>query len=421
MARKYRSWTIAAALVIPCVLAVSIAAARLRSDPAPPADRTLLTVEVVPVTRGELTRVSTVTGTLVPASTVTLTPKVAGRVESMPVELGQRVLSGDLILKLETRELEIAVVQARGALDAASANHARLVRGASEQELDQGEAALAQAQAAYVAAQQNFARAEHLYGEGAISRQQFEAAETQLKVASAQLTMAERQLELVRAGPPAETLAAAAAGVTQAQAAYDLARARLADAVLASPLTGYVAHTGAVPGELVSPGVPVAVIVDLDQVYAEAGLPESLVTRVAVGDVLPVRVRAVSTEPLAGVVTHLAPAADSRTRLFRVRVRLDNPQLTLRPGMVAELELCVGAVSNGLLVPRTAILTKGATDYIFVVADGVARRRRVEVGLLDAGYAEIISGLEEGELVVTSGASYLEDGVPVNTRSGIRP
>lgn len=421
MTRNLWARSVVAAVMILCALAVGIAAARLRPDSAPPAERTHLTVEVVSVTRGDLTRVTTVTGNLIPASTVTLTPKVAGRIESMPVELGQHVLSGDLILKLETRELEIAVAQAQGALDAASANHARLVRGASQQEIDQVEAALAQAQAAYVAAQQSFARAERLYAEGAVSRQQFEAAETQLKVASAQLTMAERQLELVQAGPSAETLAAASATVTQAQAAYDLARARLADAVLVSPLTGYVAHTGAVPGELVSPGVPVAVIVDLDRVYVEAGLPESLVTRVSVGDTLPVRVRAVSTAPLAGTVTHLAPAADSRTRLFRVKVRLDNPQLILKPGMVAELELCVGAVRNGLLVPRTAILSKGATDYVFVVADGIARRRRVELGLMDAGQAEIISGLNEGELVVVSSASYLADGVPVNTRSGVRP
>ena len=375
-----------------------------------------LMVEVVGVSRGDLVRKVRVTGSVTPLDTSHVVSKLSGRVTEFGAKVGQSVEAGQLIMRLDTTEVDAAVRQAQGALQAAQANHQGLIKGASSEEVDQARAAVDQARASYVAAEQAYARSRVLFEEGAISRQQYEGAKTQLEVSAAGLTMTERQLEAVMKGPSQELVDAARANVVQAQAAYDLALSRQRDAVIFAPISGVVAHTDAAVGDLVGAGMPVAVIIVVDWVYVEAGLAESLINWVEVGDKIPVTVRAATDQILWGDVTQLAPAADSRTRLFGMKVRLENPDSQLKSGMIAELDVPTDQVEQGLLVPRRAILTRGEAQYVFVIIEGVAERRRVRTGLYDSDWIEIIDGVTEGENIVVRGASYLEDGMAVRTQ-----
>ena len=109
-------------------------------------------------------------------------------------------------------------------------------------------------------------------------------------------------------------------------------------------------------------------------------------------------------------VALIAPAADPKSRTFQVRVRPEEADGRLRPGMFAQVSIVTEQRESVLTVPREAIVSRSGHSAIFVVRDGLAQERPVELGLASDGMVEVTSGLDEGEEVVTSGQAELHDG-----------
>jgi len=361
----------------------------------------------------DITLVARVAGKVVPREDITVSANIAGRVAEVRVTEGDAVQAGQVLLTLEARELAAQVRQAEAAVAAARANLAGLQNGPRPQELEQAEAQADQARANLESARKDFARMESLFEQGAISEQQYEGVRLKLDVAQAQYDMAEQSLSLAQAGARQESVAAARAQLQQAEAARELARLQLEHAEVTAPTAGLVAAAYADRGELVSPGVPLVRLVDIDEVFVEALVSESLVTTVGPGETVPVAIGG-SGAAATGVVAGTSPAADERTGTFLVRVGLANPDHAYLAGMVAELRLPESRRTGVAAVPQAAVLERGNSRYVFVVdAAGTARERAVEVGLSDGGTMEIVSGLQVGEQVVVQGQHYLKDGDPV--------
>ncbi|MCL6451691.1 MAG: efflux RND transporter periplasmic adaptor subunit [Acetobacteraceae bacterium] len=370
-------------------------------------------VAVADATSGDIQVRALVPGQVAPRSEVTVCARVGGRVAEAAVSLGARVEAGQLLVRLESQDMEAQVRQAQAALDAARANLARLQKGARPQEREQAQAQVAQAEAAYQDALANFSRVERLWADGAVSQQQYEASRLQLRTAEAALTAAREQLSLIQEGSGAEVLAAAAAQVRQAQAALELAQSQLAQTRVVAPSAGLVAACNVEAGELVSPGLPLLTLVDIDRVVIEVGLAQDLVNLVSPGQELEVLVPAAGEAATTARVTAVAPAADARTRTFLAQLEADNPGHRLKPGMFCQV-LVVQAEHHGvLLVPQEALVESEGRTLVFVAEDGVARERRVEVGLRDGARAEVLSGLKPGERVVVAGQHYLHDGARI--------
>ncbi len=170
-----------------------------------------------------------------------------------------------------------------------------------------------------------------------------------------------------------------------------------------SPVSGSVVEKNVVEGAAVEPGARLFRIAGLDRVWVEAELYESELPLVHVGDEATVTLSYLPGEELHGRVAFVYPYLDDATRTGRVRVELDNPGRRLKPDMYANVELRRD-LGERLVVPEEAILYAGARRFVFLdLGRGRLKPQRVEIGQRSDNLVEITDGLQEGDLIVTSG------------------
>jgi Cu(I)/Ag(I) efflux system membrane fusion protein len=175
-----------------------------------------------------------------------------------------------------------------------------------------------------------------------------------------------------------------------------------------SPVRGYVARKSAVRGGYVTPGSELFQIADLSTVWAVADVYEAEIGRVRVGQRASLELPAWPSERFTGKVTFVSPALSSGSRTLQARVALRNPGLKLRPGMYGDVTLDLGALT-AVTVPADALVDTGELQYVFVSrGSGRFEPRRVRAGWRGAGRVAVLSGLAEGERVVTT-ANFLLD------------
>jgi HlyD family secretion protein len=345
-----------------------------------------------------------------PKEEIVVSPKVGGRVASVRAEVGQAVRRGQVLFTLEARDYEAQLRQARAALDSARANLTRTSDSSLSSQVIQARAAVDQAQVQYADAKDLADRTQKLFSQGSVSRQQRDDARARADSARIALDTAKQNLSLIqdKGGPQSEGVASSQ--VDQAQAAADLAQSQLDNAVITSPITGVVASRAVDPGELVASGAPAFVIIDVSSVTAEASVDEAMVAGIQPGEHVPVRADAAGGGTLAGVVDTVSPAPDPRTQGYLVKIRIDHPGVGLRAGMLARVSFPVERRANVLSVPSQALVTESGVQYVYVAAGGVVKKAVVRTGISDESRTEITSGLSEGELVITEGQSFLNEG-----------
>lgn len=296
----------------------------------------------------------------VEATDVRVASRVAGRVAAVQVAEGQTVKAGDVVVTLATTELDLAMQ--RAAADRAQAEaQLRLLRaGARQEDVDQATAQVAVA-AAYLraaeaeraAARADEARFDQLLIARAGSVKQRDDARTRRELGDARvratadrLAAADAALAKVRAGARAEEVDAARARVAAVAAQIATLEHDRAETTIVAPSAGVVTARLVEPGELVGPGVPVAVIVDLDQAWVNAYVEEPRIPGVKIGQTVTVVTDAGDQMP--GTVATISPRAEftprnvqtaaERARLvYRVKVTVDNRAGTLKPGMPVEV------------------------------------------------------------------------------------
>lgn len=234
-----------------------------------------------------------------------------------------------------------------------------------------------QAMAVLDQAQRDFARQEKLITTNATTRQEFDAAQARVKVGEAAVTEAETMMSYAR---------------------------------VTAPFDGVITRKLADVGDLAMPGKPLLEIEAPTDLRFEADLPEALLGNVKLGDKMKVIVASVGM-PLEAVLSEIAPVADAVSRTFQVKLDLP-PAAGLRTGQFGRVSVPVVEVML-LLVPQSAVIKRGQMEMVFVVRDGKAALRLVKTGKVPDGNVEVLSGLEEGELVVTEDPARLTDGQSV--------
>lgn len=236
-----------------------------------------------------------------------------------------------------------------------------------------------------------------------------------------------REIKLRETGAVSQQELEAAAAARQASdASLAVAQQALQDSVLVAPYDGIVVSRSMNAGETVGVGKPVLKIADLRQMSVELGIPDRLIGRVRVGKELPVRVTTLEAQTFAGRVTEVGVAAKDGARLFRVVVKIANPEGLLRSGMTASvaIENCASFPPGSVLIPLSALVSaskEGSNDQlaVFVVDEaGKAHERAVKTDDLVRSSVIVTEGLKPGERVVTAGASTLYEGAPVDARGG---
>ncbi len=374
-------------------------------------------VSVVVASKTDLTRHVKVVGSLQPATASNLAMKAAGRVASVPAEIGKPVRKGDPLVVLDKSDLLAQVKAAEAAYELACANLARIQLSAPVLEKAQAESSVKQARAQVEAATKNEERMDALYQVGAVPLVQLEAAQTQLNVAMAQLELALQNLDVVNSGTAQQAIAAAAAQKKQAEAGLELARSQLAAATLSAPYDGAVSFVNVNRGEIVSPGVPVVGLVEGGRLYAEFMVSEKQVGVLKAGQSLEITVPTVSKSATA-VVTGISPSVDARSRMYRLRVEVRTAEGSFKPGMMAEARLLEDSRTGCTAIPEECVVGGSVDPSVFVAKDGTAEKRPVKLGISDGRYIEILSGVQEGDSVVQKGQTYLKHGAKIKVVDG---
>ena len=209
-------------------------------------------------------------------------------------------------------------------------------------------------------------------------------------ISESQLQTAETQLEIAKAG--------------LRQAELNLERS-----VVKAPFSGQIGAVYVEPGEVVGPAMPVIRLVSLRKVLIRLNVADRDVVSLEKDMAAQVRLQAVAV-PFSGRVKNIAPVADEDTRSFQVEIEVDNPDGKLLPGMIARVELGREMPQESVLIPQDWVVTGLEDQGVFVVEDGRAVWRVVELGEVVRDQVVVSSGLDVGDKVVVAGHRALNDG-----------
>jgi membrane fusion protein (multidrug efflux system) len=325
-----------------------------------------VSVTLARTTRQEVVRSVIATGTTEPARVADLGPQATGRVSKILVDEGDRVREGAMLVRLDPDEASLRVQQTAA--------------GAS------------QAKAQYELANAEYERLAPLLSRGTVTPQQLQRLEAQRD--------------------------ALKSAVEAAQVAQNDAKRMQTNTTVRAPFPGVISKVSVEVGEVVTM-VPVTVLVrlvDLSSVDVRVRVHERELGRIAVGDAIEAKFPS-SNQKGEGKVTFISPEIDPKTRNGEVVTRIPNTDGSLRAGMFAEISIKPKSSPNSLVIPVTAVAGTGDDRYVFVVADGRAKRQRVKVQPIDDATVEVLEGLTEGQQIVREGLGRLSDDAPVQVET----
>ena len=428
-------------------------------------EQTIVTAQVY---QGDLVISVSGSGTLNPASEIDLGFQSGGYLDEVLVEVGAQVQEGDLLARMETGDLELAVTEAGIKARLAQLDLDDTLEGPTDAEIADARAAVRSAQSSLTVAQytydtalnsdldaavraryieyqwytEQYWEAEERFEDGKIGQEDFDEAWdergstegrlgdvaqqakmeeldawNQVDQAQNRVYQAQENLELLQSGLTTDTVMRAELKADQAALALDDARADLEAAELRAPFSGTVVEVTAIPGEYVGTA-SIITLADLEEPLLCFWVEESDMSGVAVGNRVEIIFEALPDDTFTGEVIRVDSALVTVDSTLAVQawasVDLASHPANLLGGMNAEVEVISAESKDTLLVPIQALRELGADQYaVFVVQpDGEMVLRPVEVGLQDFVNAEILSGLEMGEIVSTGVEESMETEVP---------
>lgn len=360
-----------------------------------------VTVEVVQA--GTFEAGVSYTGSIMPYQEAVVYPRVAGQLTNYSVYPGDRVQAGQVLADLVANERSTELAEANA--EAAAMTTSLQV---SQVEIDEQvqEIARLQAELDYLKLQEE--RFAKLTAAGATSQNEYDVAATDVAAQEAALAGAKATLTRLNSQVERER-----ARVGQAQAKVNTAAVMQGYTSLQAPISGIVQARMVDPGVVVQPGMGVLKIGDYSRVRLQANVAQKDAGYIRVGTPIRAQVPGATDEPLTGSVTSIFPQTNNDTRTVMVEALIDNPQGRLLSGQYLEMTLLTGSQSNTLSVPQSAVVEFNGDASVWVMAVTTAERRPVEIGMVNGNRIEIISGLNPGDQVITSGHSRLVPGVQV--------
>lgn len=360
----------------------------------------------------ELPRYFEATGSLTGEEQTDVTPSIAGKVVSIAVEMGSYVRQGQTIVRLDDVDLKLRVQQAEAQVDQAKA----ALRQAEEkvgvrpgQSFDLNKLPeVANARVALELAEKNLRRSEKLIESGDISRSMYDQQKAQRDQLKEQY---ESALSLARQNYAA--VMTSRANVANAESQLGLARRSLSYANVYSPINGYISDRPADLGEYVSTTTKVATVVKINPLRVRIDIPEQAIPVVSVGQSVSVTTSAWPDRNFSGRIARISPNVTPASRTLTVEAEVENGGGLLKPGQFATVRILQSRAAPAVLVPSRSVRTESGVSRVFVIKDGHAQERQVQLGQNEGDLVEIKSGVAAGETVATSNVEQLSDGAAV--------
>jgi HlyD family secretion protein len=420
-------------IVLAAVVLIGGSAAVYFLQPAPPID--VQVARAVPVqvnasgAGSEDTVVLNATGYIVAAHKIELAPKVSGRVEWVGVDMADKVKKGQVLVRLEQEEFAAAVKQQQGQVDAAKAKLLELQNGSRPDEIALAQADVDQAVANMKDAKATLDRVQAVTDAKAISRQQLDDDIAAYESAKAKVASLQANYNLVREGQRQEEIEIQKANVLQYEGYLDLAKINLENTIIRAPIDGTILDRNIELGEFVTTlfvgeggakGYVVS-LADLHDLRVELDISQNDFNKIAPQQRCYVTTDAYPDRKYPGIVDQISPEANRAKATVLVKVKILNPDDLLRPDMNAT----VGFYRAGATTEPTAAPSPHAVSIpnsavhdgnVFVVVDGKAVQRAVELGPRSGDAVQITSGLSVGDAVIVNPPTTVHSGLAVRAQ-----
>ena len=383
------------------------------------------------------------TGNLASDAQTDVAPAVAGKIVQVNFDVGSYVQKGDVLIRLDDRDARIrleqnqsqmqqsqaAVGQYQAQVEQAQANVrqalAQLGLGENEKFSIAQVAEVRNAKAALDLAEAEYNRSARLLETGDISRSQFDqrkaqrdqarsAYQTALNGANQRFAAIRNATAQVQTAQAAVKAAQAAVGAAQAQ--VNSALKGVNDAAVLAPITGYISERVADVGEYISPNTPnskIATILRTSTLRMKIDVPEQSIGKIATGQSISLQTTAYPDRNFAGTVARISPSLVAAARTMTVEADVPNSEGLLKPGQFATVRIAQSKPEPAVMIPAVAVRTDGDVSRVYVIKDGAAHEKLVQLGLLEDDMIQIKQGLVEGDVVATSNINVLIDGILV--------
>lgn len=375
----------------------------------------VVSVKVTPAAKTSISQTVNAEAVVFPLHQATVAPKITSTIVDFKIQRGSRVKQGQLLAVLENRDLSAQAEASKGDFDQANATYVMTLNSGLPQQLQKAELDAATAKSSFDAAQKLYDSRKDLYQQGAIPRRDLDAGEVALAQARSQNEQAQKQLaDLQRLGK--EQLAKAAQGTKEsAEGHYRAAAAQLSYSEIRSPIDGVVTDRPLYVGDLATANQPILTVMDISTLVAKAHIPQADAVLLKVGDPAELKVPNVE-EPITGRVSLISPALDPGSTTIEVWVEARKPNPALKPGMTVSVAMIAKTVKDAVAVPTASVFKNADGAYYVLLAgtDNKASQKPVQLGVKNAELAQIVSGINAGDPVITSGGFAIPEGTAIS-------
>jgi len=361
-------------------------------------------IQAATVTIRSAQRLLEVTGTLQPFDKVTVSSEVDGPTRRVLVDLGDKVIKGQLLAEVDPAEFQFQVAQAEArlrqilaALGIQEGQDPRSIRVEDTPEMRRADAMLEESQ-------HNHRRVNQLFKEDIGTAQSVDQAQAQLKSAQANLAMTR------------ENIATQQAQIEQFKAALDLARKKLKDTSILAPFGGSIAERQVSVGLYVRTQTPLFTIVQTNPLRLRLDVSERLSGMVRAGQPVELRVDGLAGRAFQAQVWRVSPSVNEQSRTLLVEALLHNDDEALRPGMFARATIQSGQIVKALMIPASAVLNFYGVNKVFSIDAGKVQDRTVKLGDRYGEFFEVVEGVREQEVVAITSLEKLSAGAAVEVR-----
>ncbi|AQS05219.1 efflux RND transporter periplasmic adaptor subunit [Clostridium beijerinckii] len=332
-----------------------------------------------------------------------VTSKIAAKVVAVSIENGQYVNAGDTIATLDDQDIQNSIKTAQAQVEVSEQQV-----NSTQQQLNSSQVTLQKLQILMDDAQRNYDRQKTLFDGGAISKTDFESAEKALNTSKADYSSGLASIESAKASIESSKASLEAQKVNLQKAQNDLA-----NTVIKAPISGVISDKTLNVGQMASQGAALAKVNDISSVYATIQVPQEKITGVKIGQAATITVDG-NDKTYDGTIEAMDSAADATTRVFNCKVKIDNGDKSLLPGIFGKVQLISEEKAQVITVPISALAGNEGDYSVFLNDNGTAKKQKITIGETNENNVEITDGIKEGDQVICTNISTLQEGSEVD-------
>lgn len=311
--------------------------------------------------------------------------KISSRVISISVENGQHVNAGDTIVTLDAQDIQNNIEASQSQLKV------------TEQQLNSAQVSLKKLKTNLDDANRNYDRQKTIYEKGGISKADFEAVEKTFNNAQADYEAGNVSIQT------------AEANIEMQKVNIGNLQDNLNNTMIKAPISGVISDKTVNIGQMASQGTALAKVNNISSVYATIQIPQDKINNVKVGQVATVTLEGID-KSYNGTVQNIDLSADTTSRVFNCKIKIDNSDKTLHPGVFAKVDLFNDKKTEIITVPINSLVGSEGDYSVFINDNGIAKKQKVTIGETDANNVQITSGIKDGDQIICTNTSTLQDG-----------